>query len=973
MPDLEPVKGQIRFFLAELSTRNEHHTFERLCEEVAKARICSNVVPATGPVSAGGDQGRDFETFRSYLEASDIRESAFLGMVSEGTLVFACSTEREPAKGKIRSDVDKIMASGETPERIYFFCTDNVPVGRRHTVQKDVWRDHSVRLEVLDGQALAEHLASPDLYWAAEKYLNLPSGLYPAPSARRVLLPPSPHLLLGRGDELSRTKQALGVGVGEADSDSPTDVSGRVVAVHGWPGVGKTTFVSALCRDAEVLQHFPGGVFFLPVGRSPDTRRLAETLCGILEIPVLPGVSLETLRGRIAGALSASPALLVFDDVWEEHHVAPLLVGGDSAALVATRKADVASRLATAPEGPMRLSLLSPEDALRIISSRAPDVVASNEEACRELASALDGLPLALRVAADLLRVESESGFDVSTLLGELTDVVRVLGEEAPSDVQTVGGPAEEMAPTVTALLQKSVERMGDDLLRGFARLGVLPPKPLSFSPWAAQDVWRDTPEDPPEGGTTEEEQTRAREALGELVHRGLVEPAAGGVDPLAERLNLRSRTPERFWMHAVVAAFALEVLERTEGEGGVREAHQRRLEHYRRIVGAADGALSYGGETQLFSVYLMTLDLPNIRAAHVWARSRPPGDWRAKEYLSRLPSQGSRALSERLTSGEFLQWMRLAEDAAREVGDDEAARRHMANVGAALTREDRTREALQYCVESLQAARQRGDALTEAAALGNLASLRDGMGEDETALDLARQAEEAASRAESPNIEAGAIGQQAASLQKLGRVPEAEDRYEDMRDLARHAGELSRYAKALRGLAGIRRNRAPQRDEARSMYGEAAGVFWDLREYANYRSTLNGLGILEATTGALDAAEEAFGRVLESAVQEGDKADEAQAKMNLGNVSWDRGTQEGLVAAEALFLEALPLAFESGSTEVLGDVSFNLAQLLREKGDERGARAAAEEAIDAYADAGSGKITIAQQLLEEIDGGNER
>ena len=129
MPDLEAIRSQFRFHLAELSSRNEHHGFERLCGEVVRERICSNVVPATGPVSPGGDQGRDLETFKTYLEASPLRDSTFLGMASEGVLVFACSTEKEPAGGKIRSDVAKIMARGESPERIYFLSADNVPVG----------------------------------------------------------------------------------------------------------------------------------------------------------------------------------------------------------------------------------------------------------------------------------------------------------------------------------------------------------------------------------------------------------------------------------------------------------------------------------------------------------------------------------------------------------------------------------------------------------------------------------------------------------------------------------------------------------------------------------------------------------------------------------------------------------------------------------------------------------------------------
>jgi len=794
------------------------------------------------------------------------------------------------------------------------------------------------------------------------------------PAERQDLLPPPPTLVLGREDELQAVKRALGVGLQEAGPESG-GTSRRVKLVHGWPGIGKTTFVSELCHDREVLEHFTGGVFFLPVGRLPDARRLAEEVCLVLQVPAPPTATLEALRSRIANALSQRRILLVFDDVWEEHHVAPLLVaGGGSAALVATRRLDVATRLATESEGPFRLNLLSEEDSLGLLRDRAPGVVVENEEACRRLARELDGLPLALRVAADLLRVESGSGFDVSGLLAELTEATRVLGEEAPADVASgAEGEAEEMPLTVRTLLRKSVESMNKDLVRRFARLGVLPPKPLSFDPWTAADMWRGTSEDPaPEDGTTKEKQARAQAALGELVRRGLVEPAGGGIDPLAEKLNLRSKRPERFWMHALVAAFALETLERTEGEGEVREAQQRRLEHYRRVVGAADGALSWGGEVQLFSVYVMALDLPNIRAAHGWARSRSSGDRRALRYLSRLPSQGSRALSGWLGRGEFLEWMRLAEEAARKIGDEDAARTHMANVGAALIRNGLTQDALQYCRESLEAARLHDDASAEAATLGNLASIHDSMGEHETALNYAQQAEEVARRAEEPNVEAGAIGQQATSLKKLGRLAEAEGRYDAMRNLAWSNGELSRYAKALRGLADMKRYRPEQRDDARQMYEEAADVFWDLKEFANYRGALNGLGILETEAGALDAAEEAFGRALKSAVDDENERDQALAKMQLGIVYRDRGTELGIQAAEAEYRAALPLAASSGDAVLLGDVLVNIALLLHEKGDKPGARAAAVDAAEAYENVNSEKESWVRRFLEEIDGGHD-
>ncbi len=174
---------------------------------------------------------------------------------------------------------------------------------------------------------------------------------------------------------------------------------------------------------------------------------------------------------------------------------------------MATRRLDVAIRVSTGPEGPLKLDLLSEDDSLDLIASRAPDVVTENEGACREMARALDGLPLALRVAADLLRVEAEAGFDVSDLLGELTETVRVLGEEAPHDV---GGDAEDgaegAATTVRVLLRKSIERVDEETVKRLARLGVLPPKPLSFDVWAAHDVWRDAPKDlEQEDGESEE------------------------------------------------------------------------------------------------------------------------------------------------------------------------------------------------------------------------------------------------------------------------------------------------------------------------------------------------------------------------------------------------------------------------------------------------------------------------------------
>ena len=658
---------------------------------------------------------------------------------------------------------------------------------------------------------------------------------------QRNLLPPPPGLMLGRTDEIRKAKRALGVGtLGETPVGDGVAASSRrrTAAVHGWPGVGKSTFVAALCGDGEVRKHFSGGVFFVPVGPSPEVHRLAEEVCAALEVPAPPGATFHALRGRIAEALSRKPTLIVFDDVWEERYIAPLLLtGGASATLVATRRLDVAARLSTEPEGALRLSLLSDDDSLELIRSRAPAVVAENKSACRELAEALDGLPLALRVAADLLRVEAESGFNISDLLVELGEAARVLDEDAPHEAIGAGEDGTQAAATsVSILLQKSIERLDEDLVKRFVRLGVLPPKPLSFEQWAAEDVWRDAPELPdPEDSATHEERVRARKALGELARRGLIESAAPSVNPLAVKPDLHSDKVERFWMHALMSAFALENLEHTEGEGGVREAHQRRLEHYRWVVAAANVATLQGGDGQYFGVLLMTLDLPNIRAAHSWAHAHSPEDRRALEYLSRLPAEGHRMLFERLAPDEFVEWMKLAEGAARKTGDEGAERSHRATIGAALLKMGQLRKAKAYSEGSLEDARHNEDHVGEATALANLASISNAMGQHEAALSLACQAEETAGNVDAPDIEIATgiliatLGQQAKALRGLGRISEAEECHEARRDLAWEQGEHSQYARALMGIAEIKRECPEERDEAREIYAKAAKVFRDL------------------------------------------------------------------------------------------------------------------------------------------------
>jgi hypothetical protein len=176
--------AQIRFQLLSLRDRNDHHAFEHLCRKFARLRICSNIIPATGPVAAGGDQGRDFETFRTYLQSKVPQIPTFVGAGPAAEMIaFACTTQQYSTglPAKIISDVAKIMESGTPVDSIYFFCTEPIPAAKQHELRDRVRHDHGVELWIIDREALAEQLADPQTFFIANEHLSISADLYPKP------------------------------------------------------------------------------------------------------------------------------------------------------------------------------------------------------------------------------------------------------------------------------------------------------------------------------------------------------------------------------------------------------------------------------------------------------------------------------------------------------------------------------------------------------------------------------------------------------------------------------------------------------------------------------------------------------------------------------------------------------------------------------------------------------------------------
>jgi hypothetical protein len=175
-PGASPAQASqyLLFALSQLAGENGHHKFENICFQLARRRIYTNIIPATGPVSAGGDQGADFETYRTGEVVPMALKTAFFAGVADEKVVFACSIEKNTQR-KIKEDLEATAQFPEKVERLVFFSNWDVPVGRRHRLQKLAAETYGLALEVFDSRAIIGFLADPELFWIAQEFLSIPS------------------------------------------------------------------------------------------------------------------------------------------------------------------------------------------------------------------------------------------------------------------------------------------------------------------------------------------------------------------------------------------------------------------------------------------------------------------------------------------------------------------------------------------------------------------------------------------------------------------------------------------------------------------------------------------------------------------------------------------------------------------------------------------------------------------------------
>ncbi len=266
------------------------------------------------------------------------------------------------------------------------------------------------------------------------------------------------------------------------------------LALHGLPGVGKTTLSAALAHDNGIQAHFQHGVLWARVGLKPNVLGLLSRWGTLLHMPAAQMEKLTTYEAwaeSIRTTINTRQILFIIDDVWNIEHALAFKVGGPNCAyLMTTRFQDIALQFAS--RDAISLPELNTHDGLAMLSCFVPDLVSSELSAAQDLVHLVGGLPLALTLMGKYLQKQAYSGQPrrVKAAIERLQCAEERLQLTEPQTLleRNPSLPAETPL-SLQAVIGASDLQLDVNVRAVLYALAIFPAKPNSFSEEAALAV----------------------------------------------------------------------------------------------------------------------------------------------------------------------------------------------------------------------------------------------------------------------------------------------------------------------------------------------------------------------------------------------------------------------------------------------------------------------------------------------------
>jgi len=396
--------------------------------------------------------------------------------------------------------------------------------------------------------------------------------------ARRNNLPGQPTPLVGREREVAQVCERL----------RNPDV--RLLTLTGPGGTGKTRL--GLQAAAELMDEFESGTFFVPLAPITDPTLVAPTIARALDLETGDRTPEELLRDY----LRDKQTLLLLDNFEQVLGAAPLVA--ELLSTVPNLKALTTSRIPLGlygeyvfpvpplevpdPKRPQSLEQVTQYAAVRLFIERARATKADftfasdNAPAVAEICARLDGLPLAIELAAARIKL-----LPPRAMLDRLGDRLRLL----------TGGARNlpERQRTLRGAIEWSYELLDAEEKTLFARLAV-------FS-----------------GGCTLEAMEAICDAEREL-HLDILEGASSLLDKSLLRQDEGAEDEPRFVMLETIHEYARERLDKSGEAEEIRRLH---AEYFLALAEQGDSELR--GPEEAKWLERLEIEHDNMRAALSW------------------------------------------------------------------------------------------------------------------------------------------------------------------------------------------------------------------------------------------------------------------------------------------------------------------------------------------------------------------